>query len=713
MNMFKNLTLVGNPNVGKTTIFNKLTKSFEHTGNWHGVTVDVKQKSSYLFNNKADVIDLPGIYSLTSFSFEEQVAIDYLLKNKDELTIINVCDANVLQRNLYLTLQLLEMGLKPCLYINFAREVKKRETIINYDSLQEKLGLPIFCDGKNLNKLKSKIDSLKNNTNIKLNYFEKLPLQEILNILNNEQKYFCNLPQNFIAIKILEEDEKIVSALKLNSCQDEKIKRILNEKDYKQEISKLRYEFIENILANCIVKKQENIYGKFKIDKIILNKFLSFPIFFAILFLIFYVTFSSIGAQLSSFLKLILDKYVGLPIKNFLINVNSPSWMIGLFSVGIMESVGGLFSFIPQIVLLFLFLSILEDSGYMSRLAFCFEDILYSIGLSGKSVFTILMSFGCSTSAILTARNIEDRNTKIKTAIISPYMSCSAKLPIFAVIGGAFFSKGNIFVIIGLYLLSIVIGILVSLFLDKFVLKSGERSFILEFPPYRFPSIKRVAKLIFENCKQFIVKVGTILLSFSVIVWILQNFSFDFQYVPTSLNSKSILQVIGETLSFLFSPIGLGSWGIVVSLIVGIMAKEMVVSTMAIVNKIPSSTNFDEQLGLSLISGSYAISFSPITAVIMMVFSLLYMPCISTIAMLKKEIGLKYTLLACLIQFSISYLICFVIYNIYLGSLFIKIILIALSICFICVSVYFSIFKKKKCQGCSQFSNCSTKGFKC
>ena len=711
--MFKNLTLVGNPNVGKTTIFNKLTKSFEHTGNWHGVTVDVKKKSCYLFNRQVEIADLPGIYSLTSFSFEEQVAIDYLLKNKDELAIINVCDANVLQRNLYLTLQLLEMGLTPCLYINFSGEVKKRGTIINYNLLEEKLGLPIFCDEKNLNKLKLKIDSLKYKMKIKLNYLEKLPLQEVLNILNNEQKFLYNLPQTFIAIKILEEDENIISALQLNSYQIEKIKMMLNEKDYKQEISKLRYEFIENLLTNCVVKKQENVYGKFKIDKIILNKFLSFPIFFAILFLIFYITFSSVGAQLSSFLKMMLDKYIGLPIKNFLIKVNSPSWMIGLFSVGIMESVGGLFSFIPQIVLLFLFLSILEDSGYMSRLAFCFEDILYSIGLSGKSVFTILMSFGCSTSAILTARNIEDRNTKIKTAIISPYMSCSAKLPIFAVIGGAFFSKGNIFIIIGLYLLSIIIGILVSFFLDKFVLKSGERSFILEFPPYRLPSIKRVAKLILENCKQFIVKVGTILLSFSVIVWIFQNFSFDFQYVPNSLNSKSILQVIGETLSFLFSPIGLGSWGIVVSLIVGIMAKEMVVSTMAIVNKIPSSTNFDEQLGLSLISGGYAISLSPITAVIMMIFSLLYMPCISTIAMLKKEVGFKYTLLACLIQFSIAYIICFVIYNVYLGSLFIKIVLIVFSILFVCFAIYFSIFKKNKCKGCSQYSNCSKKGLRC
>ena len=429
--------------------------------------------------------------------------------------------------------------------------------------------------------------------------------------------------------------------------------------------------------------------------------------------LIFYITFSSVGSYLSSLLKNFLDKILGAPIKKFLINISSPAWIVGLFTVGIFESVGGLFSFIPQIVLLFLFLSILEDSGYMSRLAFCFEDILYSIGLSGKSVFTIIMSFGCTTSAILTARNIEDRNARIKTAIISPYMSCSAKLPIFAVIGGAFFSKGNIFVIISLYLLGVIIAILVSLFLNKFFIKSGERSFILEFPPYRKPSVKRVSFLIWQNCKQFVIKVGTILLSFSVIVWILQNFTFDFQYVTNTLNQKSILQVVGESLSILFKPIGLDNWGIVASLIVGIMAKEMVVSTMAIINKIPTTDNFESQLGLSLIANGFAISLSPLTAVVMLIFSLLYMPCISTIAVLKKEIGFKYTLLSCLLQFSVAYFICFIVYNLCAGSMLLKVLSIFSVVGIIVFAIYFSFFKKDKCKNCSCFQNCKNKGFKC
>ncbi|MBQ9792743.1 MAG: ferrous iron transport protein B [Clostridia bacterium] len=711
-----NLVLVGNPNVGKTTFFNLITKSFEHTGNWHGVTTDITQKQINIGSQKVNVVDLPGIYSLSSYSFEEQVSVEYLIKNKN-LNILNICDANVLQRNLYLTLQLKEMGLNPNLYINFYNEIKSKGREFDFKKLSEELDVNIYVSEKNKNKEKGNILKIINNQNNKtykiLPYLKFLPINEVLSVLNYQQKMLFNLPETFIAIKILEQDSFITENLNLSESQKNNLNSILNKEDYLQKISDLRYDYISFLIKNSLVKNKNFVYGKFKIDKIILNKYLCFPIFLSILFLIFYITFSSVGSYFSSLLKNFLDNVLGNPIKNFLIKINSPAWIIGLFSVGIIESVGGLFSFIPQIVLLFLFLSILEDSGYMSRLAFCFEDILYSIGLSGKSIFTIIMSFGCTTSAILTARNIEDRNARIKTAIISPYMSCSAKLPIFAVIGGAFFSKGNIFIIISLYLLGVIIAILVSMILNKFIIKSGERSFILEFPPYRKPSVKRVAFLIWQNCKQFVVKVGTILLSFSVIVWILQNFTFDFQYVPNTLNQKSILQVVGESLSILFKPIGLDNWGIVASLIVGIMAKEMVVSTMAIINKIPATDNFESQLGLSLITNSFAISLSPLTAVIMLIFSLLYMPCISTIAVLKKEIGFKYTLLSCVLQFSIAYFICFIIYNICVGSMLLKVLSICLVVVLIVFAVYFSFFKKDKCKNCNCFQSCKNKGFKC
>lgn len=671
--MNSDIVLIGNPNVGKTTLFNFLTKSFEHTGNWHGVTVDKKEKKFEYEGKTYNVVDVPGLYSLTSFSFEEQVSIDYLLKN--DSYIINICDANVLNRNLYLTLQLLEMGKSPILVINFDKEIKKKGLVYDYDALSKKLNLDVVTHDK---LLKSKIiDRIKNlkQTPIRLEYLSYLPISNVLSILTTKQLSMLNVKKEFIAIKLLEKDENLKKLLNLTPEQEKALDKIVLNKDYLTLIAKLRYEYIDRLIKSITVKDAKLTYGKFKIDKLILNKFFAVPLFFLILFSIFFLTFSSVGAFLSEGLNYLIDNFIGVPITNLLIKINAPAWIIGLFSNGIIAGVGGLLSFIPQIVLLFLFLSLLEESGYLSRLAFLFEDLFYRFGLSGKSIFTILMSFGCTTSAVLTSRNIEDKNTKIKTAMISPYMSCSAKLPIYAVIGGAFFGKGNILIIISMYIIGVIVGLIVSNILSKTILKSNERSFILEFPPYRKPSFKQIFIVIVQNCKAFIIKVATILLSFSVIVWILQNFTFRFEYIPTGNSGVSMLQTIGEYLSIIFRPIGLDNWGIVVSLIVGIMAKEMVVGTMAIINKIPNSTNFNLDLGLSFITSGFVISFSPLTAFIMIVFSLLYMPCISTIAVLKKEIGLKYTILTCLLQFVVAYLICFIIYQIAVGSILAKILI--------------------------------------
>lgn len=708
--MNNKIALIGNPNVGKTTLYNNLTKSFEHTGNWHGVTVDKKEKAFKYENNLYDIVDLPGLYSLSSFSFEEQVSIDYLLSNNTQ--IINICDANLLARNLYLTLQLLEMGKHPILLINFDREIRSKGILYDYDTLSKSLGCEIIVNDKNVREKVAK-SAISNNLsfNFSPKYYNKLPILEIIRELTNEQLSFLKTSKEFIAIKLLEKDEKIKEHLHLSTEQEKRISRIVNHKDYLTIIASLRYSYIDEVLNIVTKKKKDFVYGKFKIDKIFLNKFLAIPIFFLILFAIFYITFSSVGAYLSECLKLLIDKLIGEPVTQFLIKVNAPSWIIGLFVSGIISGVGGLLSFIPQIVLLFLFLSLLEDSGYMSRLAFLFEDLFYKFGLSGKSIFTILMSFGCTTSAVLTSRNIEDKNTKIKTAMISPYMSCSAKLPIYAVIGGAFFGKGNILIIILLYILGVIVGLLISNLLSKKILKSGERSFILEFPPYRAPSFKQILRIIAQNIKSFVVKVSTILLSFSVIVWIFQNFTFKFEYIPTISSGRSMLEVIGEKLTILFRPIGLGNWGIVVSLIVGIMAKEMVVGTMAIINKVPNSTNFDAQLGLSFITSGFVISFSPLTAVIMLIYSLLYMPCISTIAVLHKEIGLKWTIITCLLQFFVAYTICFFIYQIAIGGILSKILLSILVLAFI---IFIFILSKKlskknsfcsfKCKDCNK--NC-------
>ena len=694
----RDIVLIGNPNVGKTTFYNFLTKSFEHTGNWHGVTVDKKQKKFNFEGKTFNIIDMPGLYSLSSFSFEEQVTINELL-NKDS-TILNICDANVLRRNLYLTVQLIEMGKTPILFLNFDKEIKNKGTIYDYDKLSKLLNLQIILNNKLVKtNLIDKINQNNKFSGTNMAYFDKLPICEILNILTKKQiEKFSFVKKEFIAIKILENDENIIKELKLSEQQEKKMKLVISRKDYVQYIAELRYNYIDEIITQVTIKSKSLIYGKYKIDNIILNKFFAIPILFILLFLIFFLTFSSLGAYLSDLLKNLIDVIIGVPIIKFLTYINAPIWIIDLFSNGIIAGVGGLFSFIPQIVILFLFLSLLEESGYMSRLAFLFEDVFYKFGLSGKSIFTILMSFGCTTSAVLTSRNIEDKNTKIKTAMISPYMSCSAKIPIYAVIGGAFFGKGNIFVIILLYVIGIIVGLVVANILSKTILKSDTNAFILEFPPYRIPKFKQILLVIYQNCKSFVIKVSTILLSFSIIVWVLQNFSFSFTYLPNDSSGESMLKTIGEAISVIFRPIGLDNWGIVVSLIVGVMAKEMVVGTMAIINGLPSGVNFDKTLGLSLITSGYTINFSPLTALIMMIFSLLYLPCISTIAVLKKEIGFKYTLIACVIQFFIAYFICFVIYQIAVGNIVSKIIISLLVIVGLLI-IFITSYKLNK-KGC-------------
>ena len=679
-----NFFLVGNPNAGKTTLFNKLTKSFEHTGNWHGVTVETKNKIVKYKNKNLNFIDLPGIYNLSSYSFEEEISVQEIYKNKNNI-FLNVCDCNLIHKNLYLTLCLMEYGIKPILVLNFFENAKKNNINVDIKKLSNNLNL-LVINSKNLDLehcyklLEGHDNSVFQEEKNNLIYLKNLPIEEIKNIINEN---FINLKEfnkEYICIKVLEDDENIIKKLKLDNCQILKINKIKEKENFKHLIAKLRYNYIKTILQDCVIRDNNFVYGRSKVDKVVLNKFLAIPIFLLIMIGIFYLTFSSVGLFISIFLKNLIDK-IFLPVGLIMRKYNFPNWFIDLFNLGLINSVGGILSFIPQIVILFLFLSLLEDSGYMSRLAFCFEDVLQYFGLSGKSIYTIIMSFGCSTTAVLTSRTIEDKNTKTKTAIMCPYLSCSAKLPIYAVICGAFFSKNNFLIIVLLYILGVIIALIVALILNKTILTSGEKSFILEFPPYRKLSLNRTFNIIFENCKNFISKVGTIILSFSVIVFILQNFSFDFCYVPSSiLNKKSMLQVICEFISPIFKPIGLNNWGIVACLLVGVLAKEMVVGTMAIINKVPNTSNFEKNLGVSLIASGFVISFSKITAIVFMVFSLLYFPCISTITVMKKEIGFKKTFIACFIQFLICYLLCFILYKFLVVTYIFKIIILFLVI---------------------------------
>ncbi len=642
----REVLLVGNPNSGKTTLFNSLTSSNQHVGNWHGVTVDTVQKSFSIAGEEFMLVDTPGIYSLTPLSFEEEVAVKKI--NERKRKIINICDQNNLARNLYLSLCLLEQGFDVVVAIN---EIDKKPIFkVDTSALSNILGVPV----------------------VQINAQKKVGFDELKTALmstNTPKKLGYKLPEN------------------------------------PEEAAKVRYDKIDEILSKCS-KRTKQIYGKSKLDKIFLNKFLAFPCFLLILAGIFYLTFFSLGGWLSDGFGALLS-VVTKPILSLIDRCFGQGFVYELFSSAIFGGLGTVLSFLPQVVLLFFFLSILEDSGYMSRVAFIFEDILGRIGLSGKSVYTLLMGFGCSTSAIMTSRNMDDKHAKIKTAILCPYMSCSAKIPIYTVVGGAFFGVKNIFVIMGLYLLGVVVAITISKILDKTILKSQKQSFILEFPPYRTTSLARVGKILWKNSRDFLIRVGSVMLSMNVIVWLLSNFTFSFKYVP-DCQSASMLECIGRFLSPFFAPLGFGNWAVVSSLLAGLVAKEVVVSSIAMFNGI--DINASKLLSLSLLSSSSVVHFSSKASVLsFLCFCLLYTPCVASISMLLQEIKTKWTLLSILIQLFSAYIVSFVVFNIaFAMEIFGFFKIFGIILAFLCVFLaFFVVFRKIKRKKCSNCENCN------
>mgnify|MGYP001623628806 FL=1 len=661
------ILLVGNPNTGKTTLFNSLTKSNEHVGNWHGVTVSEKEKPFSAFEKKFVLVDLPGLYSLTPLSYEEEVASKYIFENSS-CPIINICDINNLKRNLFLTLQLKEVSSEIILFVNTFQNIKNNKTlkekIKQAESALKKLDVKFFIGNaenkKDIQKFKKLLLNLKLNTNNQIKKIEnKYKKENNLNFLHENREAF----------------------LKINSCFGSEI-------------------------------KEERAYGNSKLDKILLNKYLALPIFFGILFLVFYLTFFSLGAALSDLLRELIQNVIGGQIVSWLRSVCSVAWVVDLVETGIIGGVGSILSFLPQVILLFFFLSLIEDSGYLARVAFLFEDIFAKVGLSGKSVYSLLMGFGCSTTAALTARNMEDKNAKIKTAILTPYMSCSAKLPIYAVIGGAFFGASNVLIIFGLYMLGVVVAILLSLFLEQKVLKSKAQSFILEFPAYRIPSPKRTFKILWENVKLFLIRIGTVIFSLNLIVWLLQSFSFGFKFVPTE-GGTSMLKAIGTVIAPIFIPLGFGNWGAASALIAGLAAKEIIVSSIAMFNGVDVlGDSMKSQTMRSITSPLSVVFFTPASALSFMVFCLLYSPCLATISVFKKEIGGKWTAISVALQFAIAYILALLTYNIYrlvegLGAVNSIFIFLGLGLIIICSCyLYFKFKKRNFCSYCKDKSSC-------
>lgn len=688
------VNLVGNPNTGKTTLFNTLTSSHEHVGNWHGVTVEEKVKKYKYKDEEINIVDLPGIYSLTSLSYEEEVACNYILNHKDRL-VVNICDASNLQRNLYLTLGLMELGCRIILVIN---QIDKRPICkINFLELEKILNLRVVYVNADNKKSAEKINQAIIEESKKIDqkkYF--LPYINELNF-KDINKFVSKDTSDFYKIKILEDDEKVKKMFNISKS--------FNQIDT---VASARYKYIDEII-NKTCSKRQKVYGASKLDKVLLNRFLAFPIFICLIALAFYITFFSLGAFLSDGLTILLENFIEKPLISFLIGIfGTNSWVVGLFQEAIIGGVGSILTFLPQVALLFFFLSLLEDSGYLSRVAFVFEDILGKVGLSGKSVYTLLMGFGCSTTAVLTARNMDDKNSKIKTGLLTPYMSCSAKFPIYAVLGGAFFGANNIWVIIGIYFIGVAVAILMSYIFEKTFLPSKKQSFILEFPPYRMMSVKRTFSLLWLNVKLFIIRVGTLIVAMNVIVWILSNFSFSLHYIANG-EGISMLESLGKILSPIFIPLGFNSWGLVSALIAGLVAKEVIVSSIAMFNGINESTT--SILGQSLTNPNSAVYFvSGASVLSYLVFCLLYFPCIATTSVLIKEIGKKWTIIGIVLEFIVAYIVSMFVYSIalfaqYFGILKLIVLIIAIMIVVFSLIMVIKCIKNKK--SCSKCKNCS------
>lgn len=668
------ILLIGNPNVGKSTAFNSLTKSDEHTGNFHGVTVELKSKKIKFDNQLYEVVDLPGIYSLNTYSFEEEISKKEIIKNKD-LNFV-VADANSLRKNLYLCQQLNELNINYKLLINNTKYFKKNKNKINIEKLEKYLNIDVYdINAKKIKLNNNLIKKSKNNTN-KYNYLQNIikKIQQKINKNNNE----------------------IILALNgfFDGFNNDEIDYI---KSFNEEVVKARYDYIDNQLLNCVEVEKSFVYGYSTMDKFFLNPIVMIFGFLLTFFLAIYLIFFTVGAWLSDGLSMLCENILVNPIMNLIINLTDNVWLIEFFSQGVFSSFFVILSFLPQVVLMFIFITLLEDSGIIARLAYVFDDFLSKFGLNGKAVYILLLGLGCNTMSTMVTRNMSDKNLKTKTAILNPYISCMARLPVFIIIASTFFSRQAYFIIAGLYILGFIVALILGLILNKTILKTKSNSMLLEFPPMRSIDFKHLIQVTKTNALDMLKRLSGVIISVSIIVWLLTHTDFTFRY--TQNMSESILFFVSSKISFLFAPIGLNNTGIVCALLVGIMAKELIVSTLTICNNATNSSTLIK----SLVVSSSVVCLTKASAVSLLIFSLLYFPCASNIAVLKQETDKFTTLFAVITQFTIAYMLSFVAYQtIQHGSLFMLITIAIITIIMFAIIYIIKKVKQGKCLTCGK-----------
>lgn len=636
--------LIGNQNCGKTTLFNQLTGSNQHVGNFPGVTVD--RKDGNIRNHpEAEVTDLPGIYSLSPYSNEEIVTRDFLLKNRPR-GVINIVDATNIERNLYLTMQLIEMDIPMVLALNMMDEVRENGGTIKINTLENTLGIPVVPISAAKNE---GIGELIEHAIHVARYSERPGRLDFCDAdgengqaavhrcihavvhLIEDHAAAADIPVRFAAMKLMEGDKLILEQLKLSDNEKDMLEHIICEmetecgKDREAALADMRFNFIDKVCSESVVKPVKNKAHErsVKMDKILTGKYTALPAFVGIMALVFYLTFGVIGAALSDWLAFGIDALTET-VDGWLTAYGINPVVQSLVIDGIFAGVGSVLSFIPVIVVLFMFLSILEDSGYMARIAFIMDRLLRKIGLSGRSFVPMLMGFGCSVPAIMATRTLSSERDRKMTILLTPFMSCSAKLPIYAFITYTFFPRYSAGIMIGLYFVGIIVGILFALLLKNTGFKGQPVPFVMELPNYRFPSVKSVALLVWEKAKDFLTKAFTIIFVATVVIWALQTFDIRLNVVSDS--KDSLLAVIGGMVAPLFAPLGFGDWRVSTALITGFMAKESVVSTLTVL------------IG----EGEALLSFfEPKTAIVFLVFTLLYTPCVAAVAAVRREMGTR------------------------------------------------------------------------
>ena len=646
-NQMITFALAGNQNCGKTTLFNQLTGSNQHVGNFPGVTVDRKSGTIRGYE-KSEITDLPGIYSMSPYTSEEIVTRRFILEEKPA-GIINIVDATNIERNLYLTMQLMELDIPMVLAINMMDEMRGNGGSIRINEMERALGIPVVPISASKNE---GVDELIRHAVHVAKYQEK-PLRMdfcsesdqggavhrclhgIMHLIEDHARE-AGIPVRFAATKLVEGDQPILDALKLSSNEKEMLEHIILQMEEERgldraaAIADMRFRFIHRLVRQTVVKpkeSREHIRSR-KLDAFLTGKYTAIPAFLCIMGLVFFLTFHVLGARLQGLLESLIEMITGLVDGWLVQNVNNEAVRF-LIIDGIFNGVGSVLSFLPIIVILFFFLSLLEDTGYMARVAFVMDKLLRKIGLSGRSIVPMLIGFGCTVPGVMASRTLPSARDRKMTILLTPFMSCSAKLPIYAFFSAMFFPKYAALVMIGLYMTGILVGILVALIIKTFFFKGEAVPFVMELPNYRLPGLKNVSHLLWEKAKDFLQRAFTVIFIASIIIWFLQSFNIHFGLVKDS--GESILALLAGWISPLFEPLGFGDWRISTALITGFMAKESVVSTIQVLFG----------AGTELLT-----VLSPVAALALLTFCLLYTPCVAAVASVKRELGTKW---ACLV----------------------------------------------------------------